>query len=114
LSTQAIPITPELYNLLEVDLGVLKDENNPWAASWLQILGTLEPDQRPAVLAALIRGLPGLYEHMRDLGNMALRRVVGTIGALDELAGVELPPPPPTLPDSLGRLFGPLALDEEE
>ena len=112
MTTHALPLTAELYAELEADLEALKANRNPWAASWLQILATLEEDQRPAVLAALIRGLPALYTDFRELGVIALKRIVA--GAIFEddfapLEGVPVGPKPPSVPDHLGALFAPLA-----
>jgi len=121
MTTHALPLTPELYAELITDLEELKADLNPWAASWLQILDTLEEEQRPPVLAALIRGLPDLYTAFRELGVVALKRIVGQ--ALEPIAtsedyfaaltDVPVGPKPPSVPDHLGELFAPLATEEE-
>lgn len=110
--TYARPLTGDLYTQLEEDLEELKAHRNPWAASWLQILDTLEEEHRPAVLAALISGLPALYHQMLDVGIAALKAIAFDItfdeSNLDALEDVYVPPKPPSVPDHLGALFAPL------
>ncbi len=114
--TYARPVTPELYAELISDLEDLKAHRNPWAASWLQILDTLEDEaDRTAVLSALINGLPALYDQMRDLGIAALKTIARDVTFEDDLAPLQdvfVGPKPPTVPDHLGALFAPLAADE--
>jgi len=111
--TYARPVTPELYAELMADLEELKANRNPWASSWLQILATLEDEaNRTAVLAALINGLPALYQQMHALGIAALK-TIGRLATLeDDLSPLEevfVGPKPPSVPDHLGALFAPLA-----
>jgi len=111
--TYARPVTDELYAQLEEDLEALKAQGNPWAGSWLQILDTVAVDSRPAILAALISGLPALHHQMLDLGAAALKVLAFDVtfgfGALDPLEDVYVPPKPSSVPDHLGALFAPLA-----
>jgi hypothetical protein len=110
--TYARPVTPELYAELISDLEDLKAHRNPWAASWLQILDTLEDEaDRTAVLSALINGLPALYDQMRDLGIAALKTIARDAIFEDDFAPLEevfVGPKPPSVPDHLGALFAPL------
>ncbi len=113
MTTHALPLTPELYDELVADLEELKANRNPWAASWLKILETLDEEERPPVLAALIRGLPDLYTQFRELGVVALHRIAGEVlledaVPLEELESVPVGPKPPSVPDHLGALFAPL------
>lgn len=111
--TYARPVTPELYAELISDLEDLKAHRNPWAASWLQIIDTLEDEaDRTAVLSALINGLPALYDQMRDLGIAALKTIARDAIFEDDFAPLEevfVGPKPPTVPDHLGALFAPLS-----
>lgn len=107
------PLTPELYEELVVDLEELNTGGNTWARSWLQILNTVTPDARIPVLAGLIRGLPALYADFAALSMATANRLLEDTLDFDGLAGIEVPPKPPSVPDSLGALFEPLALEEE-
>jgi len=118
--TLARTITPELYTELMADLEDLKANRNPWAASWLEILATLKDEaNRTAVLAALINGLPALYQQMHAVGLAALKRVAADAylaplesdSNLNPLEEVVVGPKPPSVPDHLGALFA--ATDEE-
>ena len=117
MTTHATPLTPELYAELVSDLEELKANRNPWADSWLKILDTVEDEEaRPPVLAALVRGLPELYTQFREVGVVALRRIVDVVVLADpdpddftDLEDLPVGPKPPSVPDHLGALFAPLA-----
>lgn len=113
MTPPAIELTEEHYTELVADLTTLNVvHRNPWARSWLEILGTVpEPNARRAVLAALIRGLPALY---RDFERLSLTIAGNLRSELEELEAIQLPPKPPSVPDTLGALFEPLARGEEE
>lgn len=111
--TTARELTPELYTELIEELTHLAADGNPWARSWVQILTTVPEDDggRRAVLAALIRGLPALYFDFERLGYAIAAGIASSEDyELEDLEAVTAKPSrPPSVPDSLGALFEPLA-----